>query len=153
MKHYHQQRNECMLAVLAMLSGHTLWDVRLRAAKLLVHEFHYFSNWSRLVDTPTTECNLIFWECCHILCRQLGISPRIIHRYPSCRVPGSEALPDVDLSGRGTIDIEFTTTYHIVAYQNGMVFDSGQHGPLPWSKWWEMWSPHVRSYQINRLES
>jgi len=123
-----QKRNECYLAVVAMLSGKTIKQIRYEA-HILCRSLGYLTydqlwhahngNWYKLEKVLSTRYHIPFWEGCNG--SRPGDKP-------------DECTPTLD--GRGTIEIVYIGgTAHIVAFENGYVFDSIFDKPLAYKQW------------------
>ena len=114
-----QGDDECALAVLAMLTDTPLSVVRTLALK----NTNAPSWYTNVKGFSSTIANLCF-----------------ISGLPDLTAPYERNFPSshqstIDLSGRGQIYILWFGTAHVVAYEDGIIYDSGYEGPMPLQTW------------------
>ena len=133
MRHQVQGENECYLATVAALTDQTIVAVR-READLICQSFGYTTytamrttsaNWRRFEEVMITRYALPRW----------GTKGGWPLPLPAEHFPKGV---DLDLAGRGVIEIRSSTWGHIVAYEDGFVFDGNCAGPLPYAQWANM---------------
>mgnify|MGYP001557974175 FL=1 len=113
-----QGDDECALAVLAMLTDTPLSVVRTLALKN-INAPSWYANVKGFSSTITNLC--------------------FISGLPDLTAPYNQNLPSsqaaMGLAGRGQIYILWVGTAHVVAYEDGIIYDSGYEGPMPLQTW------------------
>ena len=113
-----QGDDECALAVLAMLTDTPLSVVRTLALKN--------------TNAPSWHTDIKgFSSTIAKLCFISGL-PDLTRPYER-KLPSSQS--PIDLSGRGQIFILWCCTSHVVAYEDGIIYDSDYEGPMPLQTW------------------
>lgn len=122
MKHYRQRPNECSLAVACMLTDQD-YPVIARAC-----QEKFGSSWGHVIDYTTFNA-LISW-----LEEQTGFSAEVSRTtfVSDTRVVVGDELPR---TGRGSITVDWRVGAHVVAYEDGLVYDSAKLKPIPFKEW------------------
>jgi hypothetical protein len=132
MNHIRQSGETCYPTTVAMLSGQPVSQV---IQTLLRHT--PFRSWDEMMDTSVRltlgEINLIT-DIVHNNARSIlpWISPESLR--VSYNQPRVSLSPSV-LNGRGTISVRRPGAGHVVAFENGTIYDPGFAQPIPWELW------------------
>lgn len=134
MKHVKQGHNECLLAVLAMLSNRALWRIKLR------YWWRYGRSWCNVLEAAkkVDDAFVKIHADTNRYAQSLGISLHIVgDRHAIVGILDYDKLTSADLYDRGALIIfQAIGDGHIVAFEDGMIYDPNEEGPMPFDMWY-----------------
>ena len=126
MRHIKQNKNECILATISALTDTPYGEIRARANRLARRVG--LGSYQAMFDRGRTEAD---W---HPVIETLGkqyrfnyvplLTPRRNREWPLVH------LTPTKLKQKGFILLRFPNSRHIVAFENGLVYDGNADGPL-----------------------
>ena len=126
MKHIKQNKNECILATISALTNTPYGEIRARANRIARRIG--LDSYQALFDSGRTEAD---W---HPVIETLGKQYRF--NYVPLLTPRRNKewslvhLTPTKLKRKGFILLRFPNSRHIVAFENGLVYDGNADGPL-----------------------
>lgn len=126
MKHVKQNKNECILATIAALTDKPYGEIRARANRLARRVG--LDSYQAMFDPGRTEAD---W---HPVIETLGKQYRFNY-VPLLRPRANKEralvhLTPTKIKRKGFILLRFPNSRHIVAFENGLVYDGNAEGPL-----------------------
>lgn len=131
MQHIKQEKHECVLASVACVLDLPYRDVR-SYARLVANQLAQVSEYHEIFKKPAPQCRAII----QTIVQRFGIKPSLFGPYKPSRLwsPIQTLVPS-RLYGRGFIFQNTEMTLHVLAFENGIVYDSNYPKALPLADW------------------